>query len=815
MIDNFDPSWLEAQLEITGRGADKVIPLLQAIQKRYNYLPQTALEYLCKKSDILPSDVTGVSTFYSQFRHTPAGRYSINVCVGTACHIKGADLVYEGFRRILGCGDDDTDPQRLFTVNKTACLGCCALAPAVQIEGVIYGHVTAAGAGDIVKDFLERQKRRSGGKSAPAGKNQSNANEVRVCLGSCCSASGTIEIASAVRKAIARYDLPVKMKRVGCVGMCHRTPLIEIISNGVSHFYAQITADDVQGIILNHFKPLSILGRTVSWIDTTAESLFLSESARAAATRFRISRDDKAVDNFFNRQKRIVTEHYGAMTPLDIEEYISKGGFAALERCLRELNGDDIVNILVDSGLRGRGGAGFPTGIKWQAVRARKSDNLPPAASAAKNDNNPPPEVSHKDDVYLICNGDEGDPGAFMDRMLLESFPYRIIEGMLIAAYAVGAAEGIFYIRAEYPVAISTIREAINECEKKGFIGDNIRGSAFSIKLSIVEGAGAFVCGEETALIKSIEGKRGMPTPKPPFPAHSGLWGKPTLINNCETFACVPWIISNGAEQFKKIGTEKSPGTKVFALAGKIAHGGLIETSMGITIKEIVEHIGGGVAKGRKFKAIQVGGPSGGCIPAQLSDIPVDYEKLTEAGAMMGSGGLVVLDECDCMVDIAKYFLTFTQDQSCGRCTFCRAGTKSMLDILEKICAGKGTRKDLDLLESLAISVKSASLCGLGKSAPNPVLTTLKYFRNEYDAHINGECPAGKCKELISYSVTEKCVTGCTVCSQNCPAGAIPFTPYNRPSINDSLCTRCGVCREICRETAISVTRRENRETVV
>ncbi|MDR3013605.1 MAG: NAD(P)H-dependent oxidoreductase subunit E [Chitinispirillales bacterium] len=783
-VDNFDPAWLDVQLETIGRGADKVIPLLQAIQKRYNYLPQSALIYLGENSDISSADITGVSTFYSQFRHMPAGCHHINVCVGTACHIKGADLVYDGFRRHLGCADgSDTDPYNLFTVNKVACLGCCSLAVAVQVDDIIYGHVTAASAGDIIKDFLGRRKKRKADKTLVDNKDLSAANEIRVCLGSCCVASGSAAVETVARKTVAKYGLPVKIKHVGCVGMCHRTPLVEIIANGVSHLYANITPDDVPSITLNHFRPPSIINKVISWVDTAAESLVLSEPAQAAADRLRISRDSEAVDNFFNMQKHIVTEHYGAMTPLDIDEYISRGGFEALKKCLHELSANEVVDILGNSGLRGRGGAGFPAGIKWEAVRSHASLRL---------------DTNSSNDVYLICNGDEGDPGAYMDRMLLESFPYRIIEGMLIAAYAVGACEAMFYIRAEYPFALKIMREAINVCEKRNIIGNNILDGKFSVKFSIVEGAGAFVCGEETALIKSIEGKRGMPTLKPPFPASKGLWEKPTLINNCETYACVPWIINSGAGKFKSLGTPESPGTKVFALTGKVAHNGLIETPMGITINEIVEHIGGGIADGKKFKAIQIGGPSGGCVPAELGNIPVDFEKLTEAGAMMGSGGLVVLDERDCMVDIAKYFLTFTQDQSCGRCTFCRVGTKRMLDILEKICDGKGTDKDLQDLEELAVSVKSASLCGLGKTAPNPVLSTLKYFKNEYEAHINKECPAGKCKELISYKVTEKCTTGCTICSQNCPVNAIPFTPYNRPIIDDALCTRCDVCRASC-----------------
>jgi NADH:ubiquinone oxidoreductase subunit F (NADH-binding)/NADH:ubiquinone oxidoreductase subunit E len=779
----FDPAWLNAQIDAVGRSADKIIPLLQSIQKQYNYLPQPALKHLCDNSDICPADVTGVSTFYSQFRHTPAGCHSINVCIGTACHVKGADLVYEGFHRHLCCADgEDTDPQKLFTINKVACLGCCSLAPVVQIDDIVYGHVTAAAVGGVIKDFLGRKDKRAGNKEVADDKKTPDTNEIRVCLNSCCTAAGSNAVGMAARKTIDKYKLPVKIKRVGCVNMCHQTPLLEIVVNGKSHHYARINPDDVQSVILNHFRPAGLINRAACWIDTKMESLLLSEDIESKVKGIRV--DEDRIDRFFSKQKHIATEHYGSAGPLDIDEYMEKGGFSALRKCLRELSTDDTVDIITDSGLRGRGGAGFPAGLKWQAVRNHSSGG--------------------QDDVYLICNGDEGDPGAYMDRMLLESFPYRIIEGMLIAAYAVGAKEGLFYIRAEYPASIKTMREAIDVCEKKNLLGDRILGTGFSVKFTIIEGAGAFVCGEETALIQSIQGQRGMPTPKPPYPASKGLRGKPTLINNCETLACVPWIIRSGAAEFKAAGTPKSPGTKVFALAGKTAQGGLIETPMGITIKDIVEHIGGGIANGRTFKAVQIGGPSGGCIPAKLCGTSVDFEHLAEAGAMMGSGGLVVLDERDCMVDIAKYFLTFTQDQSCGRCTFCRVGTKRMLDILEKICDGKGIARDLVILEELAVSVKNASLCGLGKTAPNPVLTTLKYFRDEYEAHIRGECPAGKCKNLISYAVTDKC-NGCTICHQYCPVNAIPFTPYERHTVNDTLCTRCDACRTACPPEAIKI----------
>lgn len=447
----------------------------------------------------------------------------------------------------------------------------------------------------------------------------------------------------------------------------------------------------------------------------------------------------------------------------------------------KPLTPEEIISLIEQSGLRGRGGAGFPTGPKWRVARAQPGENK-----------------------YVICNGDEGDPGAFMDRMILESYPYRVIEGLAIAAIAIGAHDGVFYIRHEYPLAVKRVRAAIKLMQKRGWLGERLLGADYPLQLTIKEGAGAFVCGEETALIASVEGKRGMPRLRPPFPAQEGLWGKPTVINNVETLAMIPWILRHGAEAFAKFGTATSKGTKVFALAGNIQRGGLIEIPMGTTIREIVEEIGGGVAPGRRFKAVQIGGPSGGCIPARLSDTPVDFESLRGIGAIMGSGGLIVLDDSACMVDIARYFLQFTQDQSCGKCTFCRIGTRRMLDILDRLCAGKGQKGDLENLEKLSHQVSAGSLCGLGKTAPNPVLTTLRYFRDEYEAHIQGRCPAGRCAPLIKYRVLDNC-TGCTICAQKCPVNAIPLTPYDKHEINLDLCTRCDTCRQVCPYDAIEV----------
>jgi NADH:ubiquinone oxidoreductase subunit F (NADH-binding)/NADH:ubiquinone oxidoreductase subunit E len=766
-----------------GTGTEKVIPILQAIQENFRYLPKEALKYVCEKTDISPTTITGVSTFYSQFRHEPIGQHTIHICTGTACHVKGAELVYDAFRRHLKIKPEaDTDQNRLFTLQKVACLGCCTLAPVVQIGSVTYGHIQPNNVPEVIHDFLEREANENGRPKTLriANKKIENA-EIRIGLGSCCIAGGSANVRESLKNSLEAIGIEVPIKRVGCVGMCHQTPLVEVIlPNQTNQLYARVQPADVPQIIQRHFKPAGFFQQARQSLSKWIEKFVSLENHRPIST-FSIDVRDKPVAAFLGRQKHLATEFSGVIDPTDLDDYRQRGGFEALKHCLTELTSDQIIEIIKQSGLRGRGGAGFPTGQKWEFVRQ--------APGTLK---------------YIICNGDEGDPGAFMDRMLLESYPYRVIEGMLIAARAVGATAGYFYIRAEYPLAVRRIQEALERCEIAGLLGKNILGADFSLHLNIMEGAGAFVCGEETALIASIEGKRGMPQIRPPFPARQGLWEKPTLVNNVETYALVSWIIRHGAEAFRTTGTEKSAGTKVFALAGKVARGGLIEVPMGITIREIVEDIGGGIAGGRRFKAVQVGGPSGGCIPAELGHTPVDYEALGHVGAMMGSGGLLVLDDSDCMVDIARYFLTFTQDQSCGKCTFCRLGTRRMLDILEKICNGKGQSSDLSLLEELANRTKQASLCGLGKTAPNPVLTTLKYFRHEYEAHIEGRCPAKKCKALITYSISDECI-GCTKCAQDCPVGAIQFKPYEKHIIDAAICIRCDTCRQVCPENAVEV----------
>ncbi|OHB72450.1 MAG: NADH dehydrogenase [Planctomycetes bacterium RBG_13_63_9] len=617
--------------------------------------------------------------------------------------------------------------------------------------------------------------------------------EIRVGLGSCCLANGSGDVHQAIRQALGESGAAAVLKRVGCVGMCHQTPLVELVPpGGQSRLFAKVNAEDAPSIVLRHFKPRGIgrrIGYSVSrWLDR-----WHTDEMGDPVARHSIDVRDGPVCAFLGRQRRVATEYCGQIDPTDLDEYLRHGGFQTLRRCLQELSPGEIIEQVTASGLRGRGGAGFSTGLKWAKVRE---------AGGGKSADKRADEKTAK--KYIICNGDEGDPGAFMDRMLLESFPYRIIEGMAIAACAVDADEGVFYIRAEYPLAVRRIGEAIRLCQQRGFLGERVMGTDFRLRLSIMEGAGAFVCGEETALLASIEGRRGMPRLRPPYPAERGLWDKPTSVNNVETYAAVPWILRHGAAAFAELGTEKSKGTKVFALAGKIRRGGLIEVPMGVTIRQIVEEIGGGLAGGKRFKAVQVGGPSGGCVPAELADTPVDFEALAEVGAIMGSGGLVVLDESDCMVDIARYFLRFTQDQSCGKCTFCRVGTRRMLDVLDRICTGEGKQGDLEDLEQLATAVKRASICGLGSTAPNPVLSTLHHFRDEYESHLQGRCPAGKCAALIHYRVTDDCI-GCTLCAQHCPAEAIRPTPYTRHTVDQDKCVRCGTCRQVCPTGAVVV----------
>lgn len=590
---------------------------------------------------------------------------------------------------------------------------------------------------------------------------------VLICGGTGCTSSGSDKIHEAFERELAASDLAgeIKLVRTGCFGLCAVGPVVIVHPDGT--FYSRVKAEDVPEIVSEHL----LKGRPVKRL----EYKDVDESVREQVN---VSLNDTT---FYKTQKRVALRNCGVIDPEDINEYIAMDGYAALGKVLTSMTPDDVIKTILDSGLRGRGGGGFPTGLKW---------------TFAKN------SVSEK--KYVVCNADEGDPGAFMDRSILEGDPHAVLEAMAIAGYAIGADEGYIYVRAEYPIAVHRLQVAIGQAREMGLLGKDIFGSGFNFDITLRLGAGAFVCGEETALLTSIEGNRGEPRPRPPFPAVKGLFGQPTIINNVETYANVCQIILKGADWFASMGTEKSKGTKVFALGGNITNTGLVEIPMGTTLREVVEQIGGGVPNGKKFKAAQTGGPSGGCIPASLIDTPIDYDNLIAIGSMMGSGGLIVMDEDTCMVDIAKFFLEFTVDESCGKCAPCRIGTRRMLEILEKITHGQATMEDLDKLEDLAKYIKENSACGLGQTAPNPVLSTLRYFRDEYVAHVvDKKCPAGVCKALLSYSIDPEKCRGCTACARKCPADAISGAVKQPHTIDTQKCIKCGVCMSTCRFGAV------------
>ena len=600
---------------------------------------------------------------------------------------------------------------------------------------------------------------------------------VLCCGGTGCTSSGSQKIQDAFHSEIEKQGLAdeIKVVQTGCFGLCALGPVVIVYPDGT--FYSHVTEADVAEIVEEHL----LKGRVVERL------VYNDVSEEHKAENAEVSLSDTT---FYKSQHRVALRNCGVINPENIEEYIAMDGYTALGKVLTEMTPDEVIQTILDSGLRGRGGAGFPTGMKWKFASGNRG------------------QVQK----YVCCNADEGDPGAFMDRSILEGDPHALIEAMAIAGYAIGADQGYVYVRAEYPIAVKRLQIAIDQAKEYGLLGNDIFGTGFNFNLDIRLGAGAFVCGEETALMTSIEGKRGEPRPRPPFPAVKGLFDRPTILNNVETYANIPQIINKGAAWFASMGTEKSKGTKVFALGGKIKHTGLVEVPMGTTLRHIIEEIGGGIPNGKKFKAAQTGGPSGGCIPAHLIDTPIDYDNLLAIGSMMGSGGLIVMDEDNCMVDIARFFLDFTVDESCGKCTPCRVGTKRLLEILDKIISGNGEMEDLDRLEELANYIKSASLCGLGQTAPNPVLSTLRYFRDEYIAHIvDKKCPAGVCKKLLQYTIdADKCI-GCGICAKNCPASAITRTDYVAPghklasmAVDPKKCVKCGACLTNCKFKAIS-----------
>ena len=737
-----DLSLMEGVLRQYQEDATSLIMILQQAQSIYGYLPQEVIYHVAQRTGNSPAKVMGVATFYSYFRLQPMGTYQIMLCDGTACHVNGSERIRTAITQELGIHNGETTEDGMFTLNEVACLGCCSLAPVMMINGDTYGNLTPEKTIKILRQLRQRE----------AG----NGIRILVGQGSCGVSAGAARVAKVLAGHMTATD-SFTVETTGCIGMCYLEPIVDIYEGEqLLHRLVRVTETDALGIVeAVRKKDFSKL-----------EAMFISdEDAR-----------------FLKKQKRVALRNCGVVDPTSIDDYINHAGYQALDKALK-MKPEEVIEEIKVSGLAGRGGAGFPTWFKWDAARKAEGEQK-----------------------HLICNADEGDPGAFMDRAVIESDPHTLIEGMLIGAYAIGASDMYVYIRAEYPLAVERLSQAIEQARSRGLLGKNILGTDFSCDLNIKIGAGAFVCGEETALIESMEGKRGMPRLKPPFPAQSGYLNEPSNINNVETFANVAWIIQHGGTAFAAMGTENSKGTKVFALTGKVQRGGLVEVPMGNSLKDVIFDIAGGIKDGRAYKAVQMGGPSGGCIPAALMDTPIDYKALSATGAIMGSGGMVVMDDSTCMVNIARFFLDFTARESCGKCTPCREGTKRMLEILERIVNGQGKLEDIDTLEELAKMIQSMALCGLGKSAPLPVLSTLATFRDEYVEHIvDKRCRAKQCTALRRYVINPAFCKGCSKCSRGCPVGAISGVIKSPFVIDQSKCIKCGACVTNCPFHAIEV----------
>jgi len=800
-----DLSRLDDILARYPKDESSLVMVLQDIQSEYNFLPCEALERVASELSVPRTRVFSVGTFYKVFSLEPQGRTVVQVCKGTACHVRGAQLIEDELCRLLEVPVDGTTGDGKFTIKTVNCVGACAMAPVVVTGRTFHSGVKPA----RVKTLL-RKAERAAGQEAPAEEEQdvrwdhrfdtasdvlshgakmaavrqSLPAQVRVCGGLGCLAAGSLDVHRALEQAAADAGLPISVELGQCRGVCEHEHEHEHEHGGPEHLFS---LTGCQGLCqrgpLVHLLPQDVLltGAKPSDAAGIVEALAQGRPPMEALDPERLLGSHP----FPRGDDLMALATCGRVHPESLADYLSMGGFESLARALLDKTPEQVLEAVEASGLRGRGGAGFPTGRKWRS-----------AVAAAKKAGRPP---------YVLCNGDEGDPGAFMDRLIMEGSPFQVLEGMIIGAYALGGREGYIYTRHEYPLAVKRLGKAIEDCRAAGLLGEDILGSGLSFDVQISRGGGAFVCGESTALMRSIEGKVGEPRAKYVRSVERGLHDSPTVLNNVETWALVPYIVRRGPEAFRAVGTKGSPGTKAFSLCGQVRHTGLVEVPMGTTLRELIFDIGGGMPEGRTFKAVQTGGPSGGCLPEDKLDLPIDFDALTEAGSMMGSGGMIVMDGCTCMVDIARYFVEFLEGESCGKCPPCRLGLTQLSHLLRKVSRGEAELADLDAIEDVARGVADSALCGLGTSAPNPVLSTLRYFRHEYEAHLEGRCPAGVCKELIRYEITDDC-TGCLLCIKPCPVDAITGAKKEIHLLDQDLCTRCGICRSLCQYDAIKIT---------
>lgn len=770
--DNKVKTVVDKALKRYPKDSSSLISVLQDVNREFRYLPRDAITYVSKRLGVPLSRVYNVATFYNVFALEPRGKHTVRVCMGTACHVRGSPRILEEVCRRLEIEPGQTTKDGEFTIETVNCLGACALGPVVVIDGAYY-KASLATLDKLLAQAREGKKPEPAlkipdnlaAKAAARGRVKNTGISVSVCGGTGCHAYGCEAVASAMEEGLKQLGIRkhVKFYKTGCHGFCERGPIVVVRPMEV--FYQKVTVADIEEIV----------NKTIVGGEVIERLVYHSPADNTPIVK------EKDIP-FYAGQNRLVFGDNGHISPERIGDYVERGGYGALRKAL-EMAPDAIIEEIKKSGLRGRGGGGFPTGRKWETCRK-----------------------AHGKVKYVICNADEGDPGAYMDRSLLEGNPHRVFEGMIIGAYAIGSNEGYVYVRDEYPLAVRNVNLAIGQAREAGYLGKNILGKGFSFDIRVVRGGGAFVCGESTALMTSLEGKTGEPRAKYVHTVESGLWNRPSNLNNVETWANVPLIIEKGADWFASIGTAGSKGTKIFSLVGKIVNTGLVEVPMGITLRDMIFNVGGGIPGGKKFKAVQTGGPSGGCLPESMLDMKVDYDELTKAGSMMGSGGMIVMDENSCMVDVARYFLHFLVEESCGKCVPCREGVFRMYQILDRITKGKGERGDIELLQELAVTVADGSLCALGGTAPNPVLSTLRYFGDEYAAHIEDKrCPAGVCKALVTYSIApDKCTT-CGVCRKRCPVQAISGEKKQPHVIDQSKCIKCGICADTCKFDAVKV----------